>query len=157
MRIVQHPRFSTAGCMAYTGPISQLIYDTDLNQFRLQDGVTPGGILMPKLTDIPAATLYKFLAVNTKSVPATPMTVADGYDFNEFTVAGAYTLMAASVFNVGQGFIATARIAGVSLVRAGTDLIEDKGVTTTSLNLTLNEQVTIVRKSAGLFMVTERY
>lgn len=42
-KVVQHPRGSTATVNAYTGPIGQLVVDTDVKELRLQDGSTAGG------------------------------------------------------------------------------------------------------------------
>ena len=42
-KIVQFRRDSTSACSLYTGPVGEIIIDTDLLCIRLQDGVTPGG------------------------------------------------------------------------------------------------------------------
>lgn len=39
-------RLSTVQALAYTGPLGELIIDTTLKQVRVQDGSTPGGVLM---------------------------------------------------------------------------------------------------------------
>ena len=39
-------RLSTAQALSYTGPLGELVLDTTLKLLRIQDGVTPGGILV---------------------------------------------------------------------------------------------------------------
>lgn len=40
-------RGNTAVASTYIGPIGELVYDTDLHAVRVQDGLTPGGNLIP--------------------------------------------------------------------------------------------------------------
>lgn len=157
MKIVQHPRGTTVWNAAYVGAQSQLTYDVDLNQMRVHDGATPGGRVIPTTADIAAISSVRFLAKNTKSVPATPMGAADVGDLNLFTVAGTYTLPARSLFIIGTPILLQAKIAAVIVQRAGADVINDHGVDVTSLALTLNEVVELVAYDAGAFIVTNRY
>lgn len=157
MKKVQHPRGSTAWNMAFTGAQSQLTYDTDLNQYRLHDGVTPGGWLIPKVADISVIGTQRFTAKATKSVPATPFVADDSGKLLEITVSGTYTLMAAATQPLGIPFFLKAKASGVTVQRAGSDQIEDKAGTVTSLSLTLNEIVEVVRQDTDLFLVMSRY
>lgn len=158
MRVVQHPRGPTASESVIVGGQSQLRYDTDLNQYRLHDGVTPGGWLIPKVADLPLLTSKLFVAVNTKSVPATPLALADVGDLNEFTVAGAYTMMAAATAGLGVPVLLRPTVAGVSVVRLGADLFYDQGAAgATSLNLVQYETVTIAMVAANSWRVMNRY
>lgn len=40
-------RLSTVEALGYTGPLGELIIDSTLKLLRIQDGSTPGGILIP--------------------------------------------------------------------------------------------------------------
>jgi len=44
-------RGNTAASMSYTGPVGEVVIDTDLDAFRIQDGQTPGGRLMASTRD----------------------------------------------------------------------------------------------------------
>jgi phage-related tail fiber protein len=41
-------RGTTAKAVAYTGPVGEVVVDTDLRTLRVQDNVTPGGVLLSK-------------------------------------------------------------------------------------------------------------
>ncbi len=41
-------RGTTAKALAYTGPVGEVVVDTDLRSLRVQDNVTPGGVLLSK-------------------------------------------------------------------------------------------------------------
>ena len=41
-------RGTTATALTYTGPIGEVVVDTDLRSLRVQDNVTPGGVLLSK-------------------------------------------------------------------------------------------------------------
>jgi hypothetical protein len=45
-------RLSTAQALAYTGPLGEVVIDTNLKLLRIQDGVTPGGVLMATSANI---------------------------------------------------------------------------------------------------------
>ena len=45
-------RLSTAQALAYTGPLGEVIIDTNLKLLRVQDGVTPGGFVMATSSNI---------------------------------------------------------------------------------------------------------
>lgn len=47
-------RLSTTQALDYTGPIGELVLDTTLKLLRIQDGVTPGGILITSLAALTA-------------------------------------------------------------------------------------------------------
>jgi hypothetical protein len=40
-------RLSTVEALGYTGPLGELIIDSTLKLLRIQDGSSPGGILIP--------------------------------------------------------------------------------------------------------------
>ena len=44
-------RGNTSASMSYTGPVGEVVIDTDLDAFRIQDGLTPGGRLMATTGD----------------------------------------------------------------------------------------------------------
>ena len=41
-------RGTTAKAVVYTGPVGEVVVDTDLRSLRVQDNVTPGGVLLSK-------------------------------------------------------------------------------------------------------------
>jgi hypothetical protein len=45
-------RLSTSQALAYTGPLGEVIVDTNLKLLRIQDGVTPGGFVMATSANI---------------------------------------------------------------------------------------------------------
>jgi len=44
-RQILFKRLTTTQAMAYTGPLGEIVVDTTLKQLRVQDGLTPGGVL----------------------------------------------------------------------------------------------------------------
>ena len=157
MKVVQVPRGDTANQNGYTGAQGQITYDTQTNQLRIHDGATAGGFPIPKVADLTNQAARLFSAVQVKSVPATPMTVADVGKLNSFTVGGTYTLMAANVVGVGIPFVVRAEVAGVTLQRAGADVIKDKGGSATSIVLTQYETVVMTQEDVGVFRIMQRY
>jgi hypothetical protein len=157
MKVVQHPRGSTAWNMAYTGPQSQLTYDSDLNQYRMHDGVTPGGWLITKVADVSILGTQRFTGKLTKSVPATQLLASDKGKLLEFSVAGTYTLPDRAGIAIGYPILLKALVPAVIVQRQGGDLIQDQGTDVTDLALTANEIVTIAAQDTAYWLVTSRY
>jgi len=71
--IVQVRRGTTAQTASYTGPLAELIVDTDQKLLTIQDGVTAGGIYLAPLTYAQAA----FAAANASSSGTTAQAAFD--------------------------------------------------------------------------------
>lgn len=146
--------------MSQVGVPSQLFYDTDLNKYRMMDGVTPGGFLLQREDIASVAAMIRFSAVQTKSVPATVWTAADIDKLNIVTVAGTYTMPAATGFGIGHPISVRPQVTGVILqvyVASG-DLIYDKGAAGAgTINLTQYEIMEIVKEDVNVLRVWRRY
>lgn len=49
--IVQIRRGNTAGIMAYTGPVGEIVFNTSTGRLHVQDGITQGGIICALVSD----------------------------------------------------------------------------------------------------------
>jgi len=147
---------------AYTGVSREITMVTETGELRSHDGVTPGGRQIPTSGQIAGFNYRYWNGGATYSDPIGASQVADG-DVGKlltFTLAGTYYLPALTAFpNPGQGVILYASVAGVIVSRkaATADLILDKGVDQTVLNLSQYETIVLGKRTTARFQVISRY
>lgn len=147
---------------AYTGPSRELTMVTETGELRSHDGTTPGGRQIPTAAQIAGFNFRFWNGGATYSDPVSGSQIADA-DVGKmltFTLAGTYYLPALTAFlNPGQGVLLYASVAGVIISRkaATADLILDKGVDQTVLNLSQYETVMMGKRTSARFHVFSRY
>lgn len=153
MKQVQHPRGNTAQNMAWTFPESVLSYDTTLKQYRMHDGITPGGWLLQRQADVPSL----FGGVNPQ--PAViPLTAALVKNANDLNLAGNWQLPVLATMQVGVPFYLRATVVGVNIIPQGGDTIEDQGnVGLTTLALTQYAVYGLAKWTATAYRVISKY
>lgn len=150
-------RGTSANEDAQTFQVGVIRGDTDLNNLRFHDGVTPGGHVIPNETQIGLLVVRQFLATLTDSTPG----AMDAVDINGNLVflnaAGDYEFPPLADFDVGQQIRVQATTASVTISCNGSEEFEDQGTDSPTLSLTENEIVTIAKKSPTRWIVTGRY
>lgn len=157
MKRVQIIGGTTVNEDARIGHAREITVDTTVNSLRLHDGFTPGGHVIPNITMLDVAQFSRFSAVGVHSVPGV-LTNAIQRTLATFSVAGTYSLpLVATIALVGTPIYLQALVSGVTVDVQGADAIFDAGATLTSLALSENEIVEIVKKSAAGYIVLNRY
>lgn len=138
-------------------PAGVISVDTTLQNLRLHDGVTPGGHVIPSLSNIVLGNLSAF---SSKVIANTPGSLGDVRGkLVRITVPGTYQLPELSTAADGVKIVLQATVAGVSVERAAAsaDLLYSQGVDVTSLGLTQYEVVEVAREDAARWIVLNRY
>lgn len=144
---------------AYTGPSREVTVVTDTGELRSHDGLTPGGRTIPTEDQIVGFNFRMWNGAATYGAPGQILD-ADQGKILTFALAGTYYLPAlANILNVGTPVWLYASVAGVIVSRkaATADLILDKGVDQTVLNLAQYETILIGKLTAARYQVTMRY
>ena len=117
----------------FVGAQSELIINTTTNRIHLQDGTTPGGVPVAKLSDVTSSTVVSIADSNY-----TALTVDRNISYTSLSSSRTVTLPSASLFPVGTVLSIYDTIGGCSssillnIIRSGSDLIN--GVTGISLS-----------------------
>lgn len=87
-------RGTTAQCVAYTGPVGEIVIDTTLNIVRIQDGSTAGGLIVPRngsnamFADLAATgnCIFGDAAGDTVTFNGTAVSIPNGLNFDSDTL-----------------------------------------------------------------------
>ena len=159
MRVLQIRGGGTAEMDALVGSPRELTIDTERNEIRLHDGVTPGG---KRILNIDQIALYGPAAFDTFTTQSTPGVLPDAVvgAYSEITVAGDYTLPLLTAADVGSRIILFATVAGVNIESGGADILRELGVDNAAgvnVALSQNETIEICKRSTTRWVVTNRY
>lgn len=156
MRHLQLIRGTAAAMDAYVGPEGELVVDSDVDELRLHDGVTPGGKRIPNVTTNALAGVSRWTALTSYAVAGDLPDSVIG-EFVELTAAGAYVIPALSVATIGAPITLFATVGGITVPRKGADLISILGVDQTVINMVAGETVVIAKKSVARWHVISRF
>lgn len=159
MRVLQIRGGGTAEMDALVGSPRELTIDTERNEIRLHDGVTPGG---KRILNIDQIALYGPAAFDSSTTQSTPGTLPNDVvgAYSDVSAAGDYDLPLLVNADVGNRMIFHATVAGVNLGASGANLLREFGTDHAAgdyVALSQDETIEICKKSTSRWVVTNRY